>query len=771
MAGLPVVRTGNVALDRFLEAVREYIETSKGGGNANSKDRVLRVSDIPAVIQLAAASVEQSPAKKLTQSEIGAFAQSIQNTQLFQSLTGPGSAVDGILGGSPREVLADIRASSGRSQAGVTTEAVVSATDTSALAAQITSVTTRLDDFNNGEPGVVTLEQAYLAMADRTTGLEGQYTMKVTAGGAVAGFGLAATDPVGGTPSSAFMIAADKFAIVSPSYSGGLTNTPNFANVPFGVDGSGVYINGTVRINTGGTALEDLSAGAQGRVTGVSFLRSATAPATPTGGTYASPTATGWSDGVPAGTDPLYMTTRIFTSDGAAPQQATWATPQLTSATGQGTKVQFSVDGATAWHDTPSTNDQYMRTGTSTDGGASWTYAGAVKIKGEQGLQGSQGATGPTGPTGPTGATGATGATGPRGATRTVRTIAGSVWSDTEANSAISALGFTPVVRDEVTLRNSDTNPTYVETKYWSGSAWASIGVSINGNLLVSGSITSDKIGTNTLSAVNVNTTGQIRSTGSYTPASLSGFSASVVGDNGSQTSGSIGVYGYSRFGLYGLSSKNALDSDMDHAGVLAVNIGTAGNALWMKGWLRWTNNSTAYDCRISPPISGGTDFLRQDGTWATPTASVPYPTSGSANGNTITLTGATNGIATQAARSDHTHNLPYTPVQQGGGTGQFTNKLYIGWNNSSNLLLQIDSTNYGATWPINISGNAATATSATTAGSATSAASATNASQLNGYGPTSWLRFLTTSGASKTFAGYMQIEANGTTAWIPLYV
>lgn len=47
---------------------------------------------------------------------------------------------------------------------------------------------------------------------------------------------------------------------------------------------------------------------------------------------------------------------------------------------------------------------------------------------------------------------------------------------------------------------------------------------------------------------------------------------------------------------------------------------------------------------------------------------------------------------------------LGYTPVQQGGGTGQGTNKLYIGWA-SSVLNLQVDSTNFGSTWPINISG------------------------------------------------------------------
>jgi hypothetical protein len=55
---------------------------------------------------------------------------------------------------------------------------------------------------------------------------------------------------------------------------------------------------------------------------------------------------------------------------------------------------------------------------------------------------------------------------------------------------------------------------------------------------------------------------------------------------------------------------------------------------------------------------------------------------------------------------------LGFTPVQQGGGGGQSTNKVYIGWS-GSNLRVQVDSTDFGATWPIGISGTAAVATSA----------------------------------------------------------
>ena len=64
---------------------------------------------------------------------------------------------------------------------------------------------------------------------------------------------------------------------------------------------------------------------------------------------------------------------------------------------------------------------------------------------------------------------------------------------------------------------------------------------------------------------------------------------------------------------------------------------------------------------------------------------------------------------------TDIISRLGYTPVQQGGGTSQLANKLYIGWNGSQ-LGLQIDSNNFGGTWPIGISGTAAFATTAGTA-------------------------------------------------------
>jgi hypothetical protein len=77
------------------------------------------------------------------------------------------------------------------------------------------------------------------------------------------------------------------------------------------------------------------------------------------------------------------------------------------------------------------------------------------------------------------------------------------------------------------------------------------------------------------------------------------------------------------------------------------------------------------------------------------------------------TISIANEGVGTAQLASAERINLSnvinaigYTPVQQGGVSGQGNNKLYIGWL-GSNLGLRVDNTNFGATWPVNISGNA----------------------------------------------------------------
>lgn len=141
----------------------------------------------------------------------------------------------------------------------------------------------------------------------------------------------------------------------------------------------------------------------QGQFRATAFLRSASQPATPTGGTYAEPTPAGWVDGIPAGTLPLWQATRIFTSNGLSPQQGAWDTPKLVANTSS-VNYQFSTDNVN-WSDTASTNSNYIRTGTSSDGGNTWTFSAGVLVKGEQGPKGDTGTQGIPGTPGANGVT------------------------------------------------------------------------------------------------------------------------------------------------------------------------------------------------------------------------------------------------------------------------------------------------------------------------------------------------------------------------------
>ena len=108
-----------------------------------------------------------------------------------------------------------------------------------------------------GEGTNAKLEEVMKVTADRVTGAESEYTMKVeaTTGGvtAVAGFGLSAAVDPAGQKTSAFIVRADKFAVVAPG------DTSDTDRYPFGVDASGVYINGALRVNSGGKTAEELA--------------------------------------------------------------------------------------------------------------------------------------------------------------------------------------------------------------------------------------------------------------------------------------------------------------------------------------------------------------------------------------------------------------------------------------------------------------------------------------------------------------------------------
>ena len=141
------------------------------------------------------------------------------------------------------------------------------------------------------------------------------------------------------------------------------------------------------------------------------------------------------------------------------------------------------------------------------------------------------------------------------------------------------------------------------------------------------------------------------------------------------------------------------------------------------------------------------------DGTW--PDQGIDLQGPAVPLSNSVTSTSETDAASSKAVKiaydlaNSKQANLGFTPVQQGGGTGQGNNKVYIGWaTDASGLKAQADSTNLGNI--VTTAGGtikapqAALADRAEVANNATladRAEVATNADKLgvSGWGYTSW--------------------------------
>ena len=635
LPALPSVPLGNVGPDlrRFLEAVKERLEVREGS-RGNPFEAVVTKRDLasagllPAVMggralggmSASGGLMMRRPDGSYATLSVDEFAAQIYQSPLFQSLKRslsdptrfddlPSEIKNYLLNSIADEAArrgADIRntefklqtelrslaykveevtASVAQAAAGVreTTYAVAEAGR--ATAGKITQVQARLDDV-----GGVTIEESMIATADRVDGLAGEYMVKINAGKAAAGFGLAASEDPTGATTSAFIVQADKFAVVTGGDVIADYNNPPANRIPFGVDANGVYINGQLRVNAGGGTLEDLAttpgpagpagaAGAAGQSISVvatsqvfaidnsgtatpsSIICSVSRPPAlagsavdgdfvwtlvsgscsqslttinPSSGAFGSLSAneittdsatfrcvytvstpgsayrgmsytdeititkvkqgvgvstflTNESHTVPAstagvvsdwtgagGTFNVYNGTTNVTSSSTF---AIVANPSsLTASIGASTGV-FSVTAAGSWASASSTTTLTLRATYNHPVTGSATYDKVFTLSKSK-----------------AGAAGAAGARGGRGSLTLY--ASGSSWTDAVANSAIlSASGSsTKVIGDTVTISNGTS---FAATKYWSGTAWVSPGVVIDGNLLVSGTVSAASLATN----------------------------------------------------------------------------------------------------------------------------------------------------------------------------------------------------------------------------------------------------------------------------------
>jgi len=151
----------------------------------------------------------------------------------------------------------------------------VSSGDSTNAAAIVTEATTRANADTAISNTVTTVSStvgshttSIATQAQSINGLSGQYSVKIDTNGHVAGFGLSSTT-VSGTPSSAFIIRADKFAIIDPANTTtGLTNSPPTATIPFFVSGGTTYIKAAAILDASITAAKIGSVNADTITTG-----------------------------------------------------------------------------------------------------------------------------------------------------------------------------------------------------------------------------------------------------------------------------------------------------------------------------------------------------------------------------------------------------------------------------------------------------------------------------------------------------------------------
>lgn len=302
--------TGNPSLDTWLRQATEVIEV-RNGARGNPWERTVTVrefaamaKEVEAVMPGAKAMTDLLSGKGLNSGEatrmIEAFTQAIKSLPVYKDLIkrldDPSrfdnlpaeireellrsiaeeaakrgaaiSRVEAIMQDANRSLAYEVKlltAALDRAQAGIREVQFATAEYNFAQAGKITQLEASLGNYyQDGAPGRALLEEQMTVTADALAGLSSQYTIKVQAGKYVAGIGLAATEGPDGNGTSAMIVAAEKFAIVNPAtYTAGLTNTPDPAHIPFGVDSSGIYLNnnvyvrGSMRIDTGGKTLAD----------------------------------------------------------------------------------------------------------------------------------------------------------------------------------------------------------------------------------------------------------------------------------------------------------------------------------------------------------------------------------------------------------------------------------------------------------------------------------------------------------------------------------
>ena len=254
------------------------------------------------------------------------------------------------------------------------------------------------------------------------------------------------------------------------------------------------------------------------------------------------------------------------------------------------------------------------------------------------------------------GTNGTNGTNGERGSKAFYAT--GGTWSDATANSAITTAGLTKVLLDQVTISNGSS---FAETRFWDGSAWATITAVINGNLLVNGTVAADKIAAGNITvAVNVSS-GSIKAASGTASETLINSSGIQVGRDADYHL-KLASYLSDQSALMFYNGSNALKGfiTLNSSGITISGTAASGDSISsfnnISGQLLRAFSTTDPRTTDAPLYTAGGAYIAKSldvlGTSYLPTL-----------GGTVTCTGDLNLKATKLgfAQSDGTVNIKMT--------------------------------------------------------------------------------------------------------------
>jgi hypothetical protein len=507
LPALPMVATGNPSLDNLLRAIVERLEVREGS-RGNPAERVVTQRELNRLGLLSAGGTPitsaggvlvKTPGGSYVTVSMTQFAEDIRKTQLYQNLLKKLSdtsrfdampeqvralllediadeakkrqadilRVDEKLQNTSESLaysLQEVTAAVEKSASGIREISFASASADSATAGRVTTIEARLDDV-----GGVTLEETLIASASRVDGLAGEYMIKINAGKAMAGIGIAASEDPEGNLQSVVLIQASKFAFVGDNEIIADPMNPPLNRIPFGYDSASntIFLNGQVRISAGGPSV----------VAAISVVRV----------TASSP----WWSVDTAGNPTVPSITLTATLTAPLSGFVTW------SRTGSGGTVP-TPGSSNTWviyaADQIADSDVYTATFES-DGETYTSSTTLVRVR--------DGVRGDTGDDGLAGSAGSLNGYGSQYG------ISSSSWSDALGSRVInnmltgetltSGLGSTAhlLIGDTVTLSNSTT---FAATRYWGGTGWLVPGVILDGNLLVNGTVSATAIAAGSIS-------------------------------------------------------------------------------------------------------------------------------------------------------------------------------------------------------------------------------------------------------------------------------